>query len=373
MNMSFICEDCGKTYCRETYTASSLSSTKKYWREKEGTKFGMCPDCYKEYKKQQEQKASEKANLPQLTGSEKQVTWALKIRLEKYKILADMLPRLNEKGIETYEKLFQTTEAKWWIDHRDSTGRELMVIAAAMMPPEMEAEIKAEEEKEKKAEKEAQEKHILRPENATEEAYVEVRIEDSRVSVISKKDDRIIAICKGLGYDWSSGARRRTMSYKTGTAIDRAAEIGNKILNAGFPVLINNAEAREKAVNGTYLPECKRWVSCKTKGTYQGWLAISWDGRDDKLYSTARKLPQSAWSSPCVVIKPRYYAEVEEFARLFDFQFSPGALEIVENEKRVMAAAEVVEPVKVPEPEAKDGLREILASSADVLDDLKDN
>lgn len=56
---------------------------------------GLCPDCYK---KQQEAKAvatSNKLGLPDLEGSEKQIAWANKIRLQMISIVQDTINGLT--------------------------------------------------------------------------------------------------------------------------------------------------------------------------------------------------------------------------------------------------------------------------------------
>ena len=49
----------------------------KYFEE-----YGLCPDCYKAEKKTEEKAFAEGHELPELKGSEKQISWANKIRKE---------------------------------------------------------------------------------------------------------------------------------------------------------------------------------------------------------------------------------------------------------------------------------------------------
>ena len=93
-------------------------------------KWGMCKDCYKAAIEKETTELENKYNLPELTGSEKQVAWAKKIRANMYKKFeedfqghfGDADPRLDNFKAWMKEK----TEAKWFIDHRDESTRELV-------------------------------------------------------------------------------------------------------------------------------------------------------------------------------------------------------------------------------------------------------
>ncbi len=131
--------------------------------------------------------------------------------------------------------------------------------------------------------------------------------------------------------------------------------------------MILDRDVREKAIEGDYEPECTNWV--KTNGKD---LIIRWRGYSNTLYNRARSLPGSKWNNGAVVVRVEHYKEVQEFAELYGFKFSSGALEAIEAHKKAQAKIETVTPAKVEEPEQKDGLKEILNSGSDIIDDLKD-
>ena len=74
------------------------------------------------------------AGLPALTGSEKQISWAEKIRAERMPEIERVLERCKsvvagqkhfefmQKAIPFLESCKQEVSAKWWIDHREGTG-----------------------------------------------------------------------------------------------------------------------------------------------------------------------------------------------------------------------------------------------------------
>jgi len=98
-----------------------------------------CDACRKEFGRQQTAKLSEahrEIGLPELTGTPKMLTWAEKIRAElinkvnylkqslKYETASEK--NLSEKAFTLFFQEWQTkTEAKWWIDNRKMTVRDI--------------------------------------------------------------------------------------------------------------------------------------------------------------------------------------------------------------------------------------------------------
>ena len=72
------------------------------------------------------------------------------------------------------------------------------------------------------------------------------------------------------------------------------------------------------------------------------------------------------------MVRIEHYKEVEEFAELYGFRFSNGAREAIEKYKEELENAKIVAPTKIEEKKEKDGLKEILESSTDILPDLID-
>ena len=339
---------------------------------------GLCPDCYKNKIEEDRRKASEEATekakemeLPELDGTEKQVRWAMVIRqkfieqVEKYDCEGnEKKQEILDKTIEYY--LTDKTKASWWIDNRAYINEYFVIqhFIAEML----------EERKKKEAEepmKEVAAEATVYPENAVSNAPVEIKIADDKVAAIYEKNEKFREIVRSLGYSWSGAVWVREISQTTGSAVDRAAELGNKLLNAGFPVTILDNEARQKAIDGTYEPECKRWIKRRAAGEHAGKLAITWP-RGDDLYNIARRLPGAKWDSGAMLVRTEYYEEVEEFASLYGFRFTKLATEEIESAKQLRATAAVVKPATPAELEKRDGLKEILNSSDDVLEDLKD-
>lgn len=105
----------------------------------------ICPDCYKkqleEERKQENQEAAEKSvemDLPELTGTEKQVAWATTIRFKIVgnldKTIEKMRAAMAERGVDTIPGedigvndlltarqyfIDSHTDSRFWIDNRD--------------------------------------------------------------------------------------------------------------------------------------------------------------------------------------------------------------------------------------------------------------
>lgn len=337
---------------------------------------GLCYECY-QAKLEEEREVANKAaeekakemGLPELTGTEKQVAWANTIRQEIIEYLEKYANEDMFSDREGYQKalyyMIQTkTKASWYIDHRHVSIESLKRQLLEEMPTE-------EELKEREIEKGIRMESAVYPENCEYQVPAEITVRDDEVTVIFQKDDTFREIVKGLGYKWE-GIWKRKINHLTGTAADRAAELGNRLLNAGFPISILDEDIRRKAIEADYEPEHDRWIMLQTGGDYIGWLAIIWNERDDRLYQAARKLPRSHWHKGSVVVKSEYYQEVEEFAQLFGFKFSKAALQKIEEAKAIRQSAKVVAPAEPKKVEHKDGLKGILESSNDILDDLRD-
>ena len=99
----------------------------------------FCEECKQDYFKTQTEKlvqSQKNVGFGELTGTPKMVSWAVKIRediLKKVDYLEKSL-KFNDKeqksqSDQAFELLFKQwqkeTEAKWWIDHRKMTVRDI--------------------------------------------------------------------------------------------------------------------------------------------------------------------------------------------------------------------------------------------------------
>ena len=97
-----------------------------------------CRDCFVAEKRAEESAAAAVSSaaishldLPLLTGSDRQISWASTIRTKRLAGLSNLY-----SDADCYACL-QVTDAKWWIDRRDLTDFDLM--AAAMQASSMQS------------------------------------------------------------------------------------------------------------------------------------------------------------------------------------------------------------------------------------------
>lgn len=101
-------------------------------------KYGMCSDCFKAQQAEADKAISDKYSLPELTGSEKQINWAKRIRVEKIADLeklfdswASQRTAANSAQIDAVvssviEFVRKQTSAAWWIDNRELNNKKLV-------------------------------------------------------------------------------------------------------------------------------------------------------------------------------------------------------------------------------------------------------
>lgn len=380
---------------------------------------GMCPSCYKkqqeEAKKAAEAQAAAEASemgLPELTGSEKQVVWATKIRnglmesISKmqdaaFKIIEnaketgkhqDDLPRV-EKAIEflnACEKVAGTeTSAAAFIDWRfDLDVRRLLAVRevedeaiksgkdmqqyggffVAVLKILYPATGETEQAVESGQTVEITKDVTLAPEKKTTDALAAVTYTDDRVDVSSPKDCTVMQIVKASGFRWTGSDWEMQITVTTGSAVDRAAEIANKLLAAGVQVRVP-VEIQKNAVDGNYTPRCTRWFYA-----INGDVFAKWDKNED-WYSRVINISGAKYISDMHKIRiPASSAdEIDDFADLNGFQISDGAKKIIDGYRETVKIVSPQEKAEEKKPDEKEKLKDVLDSSRDVIEDLKDD
>lgn len=274
---------------------------------------GLCEECSNKKMAQYNKEDSEKYGFPELTGTEKQILWANKVRLEFFR-------GCIEQEIVPDEVIQNETNAKFWMDNR----YELRMNKRAFLENYF-------HEKEEKEELERLiDEDTVRPKEIKYNGIVEITNNENKIRLHYMKNDDFIKIVKEHGYSWD-GVWERSISATTGSFADRAAEIGHALLQNGFCICIHDEEARQKAISGNYEEEHTRWIYSSV-GTKD--LSIWWQGMDKELYARARKLPGSRYNSPYVEVDVCNYEEIEEFAEENGFRFTEAAREKIESYKK---------------------------------------
>jgi len=337
----------------------------------------LCPECWKKYREEERAKenakaaeANKAAGLPELEGTEKQIAWAETIRksmidhVAEYYIsqITDEAKAERPEIMKGFEAMKRHTDASWWIDNRLNDDK---IGLRRLMNAEIEVLKKAVDEPPAQIVEQAKIEATIYPENAISNLIAEIAYDERHTEVtFPEKNDSFREIVKDLGYKWEPSTWFLLINNANGPAAERAAEVGNKLLAAGFPVRIYDPEIRRKAIEGDFEPETTRWVMARVKGKYEGWLAVNWKGYDDDLYYAAKKIAGARWSSPSMVVPPENYAEVLDFAQIYGFSVSPKAQVIIDaarelKEKALTTGVKVPESVKTPEPGAKPPVLEV--------------
>lgn len=398
---------CTCATCGREFEVTSICSNRRgadSWAAWASDHYDECSDCYNARIQRERDEANaaakaaaEDAGLPELTGSAKQVTWANTIRQGALKKLAEeadeqkrFADQAKERGNkERYEKRLETwknlcaisswmasekTAAHWWIDNARSIEINGAAAISYWVREEFSQMLKSAEIEKTEAplREAAQQETTAEPENKHHEGRVEITVGQDMVSAKYAKNDDFRALVKGLGYTWDSESKSwvKRIGVTTGSAKERAAELGNKLLNAGFAICIADPETLQAAIGGNYEPQHMRWITKLGAGKYAGYFCVTLQ-YGDGMYERAIKINGAKYSKPYIVVPASEYAAIEDFANLYDYKLSPGATDLI-KEKKASIIIVAPAPVKSAVYDERDP-SEILKSSKDILDDLIDD
>ena len=348
-----------------------------------------------------------KMELPELSGTEKQVTWADELRAEMISEYEEKIENFNEryekvkslmaeksdivngytledvkisvinkeykKVITSKEELSSAvdyalnkyTNAWFWIDNRNGC---LAVIVENYRKYCRRA--KDSIDIKKSIEKNKKEELTVVPEVQNKKSgVVTLEYKDGVIFACYIKDMDFIAIVKKLNYKWDGALWRRKITEYTGNAAERAAELGNKLLLAGYTVCFFDEISKDMAISGTFEPEKDRWVKY-----FDGKLAITWCGRNDNLFSLAKKLPGAKWKNGSVMVSVEFYNEVEDFAETMGFNISKKAQEKIEEYKQTEKGFTVrnITASKNEILSDKERIAKVLNRTGAIIEDLTD-
>jgi hypothetical protein len=184
---------------------------------------------------------------------------------------------------------------------------------------------------------------VVRPMKPVSETLSFIETRGDTIAVRhGEKDETWLNVVKPLGYHWDRPFWTRTIKVINGNVIDRAAELGHKLLVAGFCVVFPNPTIRDKAIAGDYLPEQRRWIMARTGGDYKNHFYIHWE-RGEDCYDLANQITGAMYSKPGILVSPEYFDEVLDFANVHEFSLTEAAQELVKQCKAWRESAMVVD------------------------------
>lgn len=348
----------------------------------------MCPECFQKHvqdKNKESEALAAELGFPQLEGTEKQAAWANTIRLAWHEKLQQVteedVKRWREYNfiegltMEEVHNIFdyifkKKTKASFYIDRRKFTVYEIIDDVRDEFKDAASISEQASDPIDEQLADEVKAESTVFPKEPITNVAAEITIKNNAIHVEFEKNETFRKLVKELGYAWNGSAWEKKITETTGSAEERAAELGNKLLNAGFPICIYDEEVRQNAIDGNFEPECTRWILHRKDTTK---LAITWKEYDTSLYQKARTLPGAKWHKGAMLVDVAHYLEVEEFAELYRFKFSQAAKQLIDEHKAQLEKALYVDPKKVEVVEEKDGFEEILKQGDEIIDDLRDD
>lgn len=113
------CRQCGNKFDKIKYCANRRDADS--WESWAKSNITLCYECHK---KEQNKKLAEKRDgLAVLSGSEKQIAWAERIRDQFVAGIDKAIAETDNEYLPLLQKVIDYTKsissAAWWIDHRD--------------------------------------------------------------------------------------------------------------------------------------------------------------------------------------------------------------------------------------------------------------
>ena len=172
-----------------------------------------------------------------------------------------------------------------------------------------------------------------------------------------------------MSFDPTMGAYLRRIDEYAGPLPERCAEIGSRLLLAGFRILIMDEAVRTMICTGSFGWEYGRWI---LPGESPARLRLVFP-HDQALFQRARTLG-AFWTGQQIEIGVWHAEDLMEFARLYEFRISSEARIQMDSWREMYLQGKAVRPGKPPEDgwQRGDPVREILESDPPIPEDLID-
>ena len=342
----------------------------------EGT---VCPSCYQKEQEELAEKYDKANDLPELTGSEKQVEWARSIRrncLQNFESLCTQWEEDGRKAVgeivfaldnreSEIDKLYkeyadiicdsmsyisEQTTARFFIDNRDdfptkNDGGYSLIYGSShtsnfkqVLKSWAEAYRDAHDIQKIEAEKEAKEMEeqmqiTVQPEEKEHETVVTLRKKDGNVHLCSDYDRALVDVIHELPLKmkWNKVSWQFNVEEFRGTSDSVIAEIGNFLLKNGFIVVFPDKTTADMAVTGDF----KRYIrnAFYSMRGHDNCVILRYDDSDESLYWNLIKIPKAITSQGKSIIDVSSYESIEDL-----MEANPDTFAMSENCKTQIAA-----------------------------------
>ncbi|MDY0176211.1 MAG: hypothetical protein RBT25_04845 [Lentisphaeria bacterium] len=372
------CEKCGCEFV--THLVGNQSSRR--WKLENWE--WICASCKEAEKLAERQAAADKAlaeakeaGLPELQGSDKQVSWAAQIRAEFMTLeftdinmhlaldghLQPHKTAISLMGDAGVAKLFnnakaslaQNTSASWWIDRREKLGGTIGAAMAEALQPKKEEEM----DDTTRAWLEARgvkvrtpapvdNRELLEPETVRHQVVCKIDLwETGRIEIeLAERIEEFRLLARAAGFVWE---RPHWVDMNGPCQEAKAVFVAAKALELGIRVLVPPHVAAAVKAGRVY----SRIVH------YAGDFRLEWWA--DDWYAKCRSLPEAKWDKPQMRVPSLYWAEVADFAQTNGFLLSMAAQTAIDQGRTPEKVAPAfVAGEELPLPPAGDGIAESL-------------
>ncbi|NBN62755.1 hypothetical protein [Pannonibacter tanglangensis] len=312
---------------------------------------GKCSACEEQERKDRIARIEAEFELPELQGTDKQISWARSIRA----FVVGEFQRLRFDMSQTdIMAVLGIDEAGWWIDHRETRADELprladehLLLKAKIAEPAVDAAPA----------------HILRPSDTPVTATpIVVTIKPPFIELTSHEYHKpIVTIARDFRGEWQrvtrgSGYWVIKTDPLSGDPLHVAADLVSQLVAKGFIVSLDHDGVRNLVETGTFTPAVWRHVRMVLSRRGRLMAHISWPLSDD-LYRQAKSLPGALYVNRAVQVPVIAIESVADFAERYGFALSPATRRAIERHAAALAnggTAETAMPRGGASDESKD-------------------
>lgn len=345
------CKKCGKESVVVATNRAEAIRKRKWFAEK----YPICNECTYAEAVEMDKVATASLELPDLIGTEAQVTLATLVRLDRVvqmmRVAGDEFEPtfltskrgaftayphktldavLREVGAIRFEialaHLYSIESAAWWLDNQSVPPAKLVTdaldqIDEAARPENNPALIEA-----------VNAEATIRPLDPVTETIAVFWISSKQNLVgvrFDEKHDGFREQIKLFNFKWNDVQKRWDISTNPDQYVAIAAEVGAHLIANGFVVRILDNDVRQAILDGNIT---------KSEGRRIDWFGnekfrIDWRRIDGDFYDDVKKLKGAVWSKPdqTVLVPLTSADDVRDFAETFGFKLTDAATKAADS------------------------------------------